>query len=400
MNARRWLVILSLLMAAPARADDPEEPPPLPDPPASFVAGDVEADAAYFVRLRTATIGGNFDSAGSEEVHVFVQVGAAERQLAAQVLPLENTLKEYAFEASPYLELSPGDPIAFDLEVRDADLTEWETIAGAKEPCRVEAAAFGRAQATRLRVELDTIRGSSWSLFGTKTFRIEGASLELELRQAPRRDGPDDELRAALDRAFGALASGPDATVAEAALAEARLRRAAIAAMNLARRSVHTGVRRRLPPLAQAAYDLADVAARLAAAPSDPAPLRRVLAATADLLDRCAERDGPGDVTAALKASAEAVRATTLPNRIGPDSLDAVLAAQERLDAERKRHRPFLRELRWEETAFAEAYTEALERLDVVAAQLADARAAHQEGPRLLTGWKDLLLRVGEAGQR
>jgi len=396
----RTLVLLLTLLGSPAWAG--ERPAPLPAAPQGFAAGDSSAGEAYFVRLRAAEIGGNFDSAGAEEVHVFVAMGAEERLLAQRSLDLENTLQTYAFDDEAYVELRAGDPIVFDLDVRDADLTEWETIAGAQEPARLSPDAFGGEQGAPLRVALATIRGSSWSFFGTRTFKIEGASLLLELRRAPRRDALDDATRAAVAEALGAVAGPAPDDAADAARLEALLRRGAVAAMDTARRSTHTGMRRRLPPLAQEAYDLADVARQVAQAPTDPAPLRAALRELADALARCAGQAGPDEAATAtaLRETAAAARAIALPDRIGRETLDQLRAAQERLDRERERHAPHVARLRWETTPFAEEYEDLTDRLTALAARFAAARADHQARERFATGWSALAGRVRDATAR
>ncbi len=347
------LLALPLLVLAPrAWAQDPPEDdaavseverdeeapskerlPALPEPPPAFpVAG--EGAEAWFVRLRAARIGGDFDSAAAEEVHVFAELGGVERTLAAAVIELGDELGDHAFPDAPWLELPAPAGQALALSVREEDVTNWEDMADAAEPLTLAPAAFGAGSPRPARVALEAIEGSRWSFFGgTRKISLPGGALELELVRAPRRDARDAELRAAVREAFGALPGRPrPRTAADAVRVEVWVRDAAIAAMRTARRSLHTRLRAELPALAREAYQLAGLARAVGRAAVDSEPLRarlRRLAAAA----RRAQAD-PSLAAHATRAAELARR--PLPDELGDEALDALEALQADLEPVRQ----------------------------------------------------------------
>ncbi len=390
---KRWIAAVALLsfLAAPLPAAPPDEDeaaarreeaalPALPPAPPRLGAS--TEDEVWFVRLRSARIGGNFDSAGAEEVHVFAALGGSEQVLARQGIDLGDDLADHAFEGAPWLELPGGRPLALELTVKDEDLTEWETIAPAAEPLRVTAAAFGDGGRATVRLPLEEIRGSKWSLFGgTKTFEIEGGFLDLELARAPRRDARDGEVRAAVRAAFGPfLSSSRPRTAAEAARLEAPLRDRAIEAMHTARTSLHTRLRADLAALAAEAYVLARLARTVSRGAVDSEPLRarlrRLDAAAARLDAKAAE----------VVASCRALGQRELPDELGDPALDLL----EALAAEAKAlQRRLPRDL-----AATEEGRRLREHLAALSSELEAVLQGYAARPQLARAWEAFVGRV------
>src|SRR5690606_32406707 len=149
------------------------------------------------------------------------------------------------------------------------------------------------------------------------------------LVRVARKEARDAEYRAAVRQAFGAFPTRPrPRTAADAVRVEVQLRDAAIAAMEAARRSLHTRLRAELPPLAQEAYGLAELArtAGRAAADSEPprARLRRLAAA--------AQRAQADPALAAHATRAAELARRPLPDELGDEALDALEALQADLE--------------------------------------------------------------------
>lgn len=310
-----------------------ERLPALPEPPPAFPLAGGGAEA-WFVRLRAARIGGDFDSAGPEEVHVFAELAGVERTLAAAVIELGDELGDHAFPNAPWLELPAPAGQALALSVREEDVTEWEHMAGGAAPLTLTPAAFGAGAPRPARVALEPIVGSRWSFFGgTRKITLPGGALDLELVRVARQDARDPEYRAAVREAFGAFPARPrPRTAADAVRLEAPLRDAAIAAMRAARRSLHTRLRAELPALAREAYQLAGLARAVGRAAVDSEPLRARLRRLA----AAAQRAQADPSLAAHAARAAELARRPLPEELGDEALDALEALQADLEPVRQ----------------------------------------------------------------
>jgi hypothetical protein len=219
----------------------------LPDP---LRGADTEAGETVFVRLHTITVGGDFDSNGSEEVVVFLEHGEQRRRLADHDLDLpSDSAKEYEVrDTSPFIEL-PLAATALDVTVQEEDVTEWETMTGASDDVALDPAALGESPQV-IRVRLDTIRGESWGLFrGSSEIKIKGAWLSLEAVRVPRRDAADDEARQRLAALLEALPATIPADAPGRSQLAASLAETAEQAARLAGASTHTWLRARLAEL-------------------------------------------------------------------------------------------------------------------------------------------------------
>lgn len=234
-------------------------PPPTTNTPSSAPAVAPVSSQAYFIRLASLTIGGDFDGQGDEEVQVIVKANGESRRLfGSRTLQLpDEALRTFDFADGRLVEIPAFPRLSLDLEAFDVDVTGSEVICGGT--VEVGLDAYGEEGAPgRATVDLGTIRGiSQTALVVQKSFTIPGATCALALVRAPRRDAPDEASRALTAELFGpALAARAPSTSAEADALRSALRPALDAAQTRAEASTHTHVRASIPRLVDAAEPL------------------------------------------------------------------------------------------------------------------------------------------------
>lgn len=337
-----------------------DEPPALPRGGETFLGPEERPAAtdAWFVRLASAGLGGEFDLWGDEEVVASVSLDGQSRTLAEAVLDLEDGELLTWEPEDGWLELR-AEPARLDLSVYDLDLTGRELVSALVKPVDLVASGFG-PEPRRERLRMRRIRSIA-----------EAPWVELEWLRAPRRDARDAESAREVAKAFGRLLElAPNSPPAARALSE-WLGPAARDAMSIARHSTHTRLRRALPALASSGRELAHLAAQVGAA--DPALLQGLRARFAAWFEGRDLSDPP------LQASGQAAIAVELRAPLGVEQLDVLIDAllQVQADGELDPRRPL--------GAFPAPLTELLE-----AARQARLGAAPGAATRLREGWSTL----------
>lgn len=249
----------------------------------TFLEGPSTAKEAWFVRLLNARLGGEFDTAGDEEVRVVARLGRRTRVLAnaALDLPSDRLGTFPGIGDGVWLELPVAPQAPLELTVYDADASGLERITGLESAIELLAQGFA-ATPRRQRLPCTTI--ALTQLLDGARVQLVGAFLDVEWVSAPRRDAPDDESRAVIRGVFGrALEAGPALSRAEAQALGTWLPDAAQAATLVAGRSTHTRVRAVLPELARSAHAVAGLALRYGEPSRSPTLLAEFLEGTASV---------------------------------------------------------------------------------------------------------------------
>lgn len=302
----------------PAQQPPQQPPPPEPEPPAG-------APRVTFVRVGALAVGGDFDSAGDEEVVVETDLQGAHAVLFEGALDLpDEALEAFTFEESAWTELPEVAELSLDLSVVEADVTENETMCGSNDPVVVRPLAAGATEST-IEVRLSTIRGESSGLFqATKRFVIPGPSLELRLLRVARRDAPDAPGRRLVADAFAGLAEAVPPGPGQVDELQSRVGGWARAAQRAGERSTHTWARKTLAALSEEADELAHLLS--AGGSADPSDLAEKRAALASAL----ETVGPADQRPALDAVARAAKAPAEPTSASLTALQALVEAAQK----------------------------------------------------------------------
>ncbi|MEZ6189001.1 MAG: hypothetical protein R3F62_28885 [Planctomycetota bacterium] len=250
---------LDLLLTFPPESVEDQVAPPLVDVtfrlPSPLGTPD-PARQAIFVRLASATLGGDFDSAGAEEV-VFTLVGQShETRLARHVLALpSDSVRAFELrEDSAWIELGA---LRFRIRVVDDDATGVEHMTDSVHQVVLQPGALGPTPQT-LPVELERIRGESWGFLQPKrTIDLGGATLDLDTIQVPRAE-LDEASRQEIAACFP-LAALQQAARSPLGLKEqaASLTAMAERAAETLARSTHTAQRAALDRLVRRAVQLA-----------------------------------------------------------------------------------------------------------------------------------------------
>ncbi|MBI4617839.1 MAG: hypothetical protein HY720_29775 [Planctomycetes bacterium] len=272
------------------------------------------AREAYFVRLVGATIGGNFDELGDEEVCFSIASRGKRILLRRRSLSLaRGSVTEYSLPGTPMVELYPEEPIAFVVYVDDVDVTEYERITSAE--CRLTATEFPDRESERT-FPAQAIKGSGRTL--------EGASVTLSLVRAPRSDEPDPDTLGTARRLFaGFRAEKEPRTTGEVRELAGSLEAAAREAVVDAGSSLHTYRRNLLAGLARAAGSLAARARELGTAGGDD--LRNEQAELAEALARIRSEGKAGAHEEEFRA-AMAIADRPIPEELDAPALDEFLA--------------------------------------------------------------------------
>lgn len=235
-------------------------PPPVSAPSVAPPTAAPKSTRAYFARLTSLTVGGDFDGSGTEEIGVHLEANDDTRTLFSGDLDLPlDRLETFPIAGGPWLELPAVQRLKVGITVYDVDATGSEVVCGGEG--QVALSAYGPDDVPgRLEVALGTIRGTSQPLAGAGTsFTIHGARCALALVQVDRRDAPDPTSRRLTRETFGALlAAKAPKTAAEASDLESLLERTRQGAQAAAERTTHTYLRDLLPRLAEGAGDLAE----------------------------------------------------------------------------------------------------------------------------------------------
>ncbi len=256
------LLALIVGLAPVARADGP---------PSFIPAGETPSEPdAWFIRVKSLKIGGEFDSMADEEVHVFLTVGGKTLEVVATSLDMpSNALAEFDLDDSAFVELVPAETFGVDIEVKEADVTAWEYITGTSAPYRLIPSDFGEEGGEKaVEIGTETIRLQEGSFFSGKTeVKLRGANVTVGLVRAKRRTGPDESSRKRVKEVF-ADALRPTAVTGPALARHIAQRTAEAAGTSdrAARRSVNTYLRKRLPELARKTRTVAELASDAAAA--------------------------------------------------------------------------------------------------------------------------------------
>jgi len=235
-------------------------PPPVSAPSVAPPTAAPKATQAYFVRLTSLSVGGNFDGTGTEEVQVVLEANEDTRVLFSGDLDLPlDRLETYPTQDGPWLELPFVQRLEVGVTVYDVDVTSSEVVCGGTG--QVALHSYGPEDVPgRLEVALGTIRGTSQPLQGVQTaFTIPGAKCALALVRVARRDAADETSRRVTRETFDALLSAKAPTTsAEASDLESLVERTKARAQAAAERSTHTHVREALARLAEEADDLVE----------------------------------------------------------------------------------------------------------------------------------------------
>lgn len=289
-------------------------PPPTTNTPGSAPAVAPVSTQAYFVRLASLTIGGDFDGMGAEDVQVILQTNHESRRLfGTQELDLpDDSLRTFEFAQGRQIEVPAFPRSSLELQAFDVDVTDSELICGGSVDVPLEA--YGdESTPARLMVDLGTIRGVAGGAFqAQRTLTIPGASCALALVRVLRRDTPDETSRALMTELFRtALDARAPANGSEAAALHDSLKRSLEQAEARAEASTHTYLRGAVPRLTASAERLlraiGDATGPSAADLQESVGLLRVALGKATAEERAGHEQPLADLQALLDAGPPAI---------------------------------------------------------------------------------------------
>lgn len=327
-----------------------------------FVDSAASAPDAYFVRVVRATLSGDHDTFGDEEIVFSITSGTRRIQVAWVPFALSSGPHEVHASGAPWIELVPGESMSFTLAADDSDVLEYERIATAD--VRLGAGEFSTLEMER------TVAGTGTSRF---TFALV---------RAPRRTAADAEAREAARRSFGEYLDAPEpGDPGRAGDLAGRLELSARDAVGDAGRSLDTARREVLTSLARRAGRLAaEAKAYGKSAPGALAERRmKVRDAAARFQPARMTKGTPDEIRAAAIAIAERTAAEDSQGLELERAVSEIGTLLGRLEAEEKANPAFRRD------AFA-----LLTSLDDLRDGTVEARKGLERRTEVLRGWQEL----------